>query len=544
MIVKDAIVEILKREGVEYLFGYPRNPILDAAAAAGIRPVIVRQERTGVHMADAYSRMSSGERLGVFTMQDGPGTENAFGGVAQAYSESVPIVVLPRGYARDVGNIRPNFSAMLNFRNVTKWLEQPTVATAVPDAIRRAFTQAKNGRPGPALVEIPRDLYDIDIPGMLNHVRTRRFRFGPDPQDVAAAAAALAAAERPIIYAGQGIHYAKAWPQLQALAEMLQAPVFTSLAGKSAFDESHPLALGAGGLTSSKQLHHFLKKADVIFGVGCSFSATEFGTTMPRGKRIIHATLDAADLNKDIEPELAMIGDAALTLEALLEELRDRLRLCPHGRRDVGLQVKAIKDEWLTEWMPQLTSNATPFTPYRVIRELMLAVDIDKTIVTHDSGNPRNQIVPFWECRRPLTYIGWGKSTQLGYGLGLAMGAQIARPDHLCVNVWGDAAIGFTGMDLETAVRERIPILSILFNNSTMATEHQSMAVATEKYRSTDIGGDYAGFARSLGVWSERVSEPGAIAQAIRRGIAKTREGVPVLLEFITERSSKRSVYR
>jgi thiamine pyrophosphate-dependent acetolactate synthase large subunit-like protein len=181
---------------------------------------------------------------------------------------------------------------------------------------------------------------------------------------------------------------------------------------------------------------------------------------------------------------------------------------------------------------------------YRVIWDLMHSVDRDSTIITHDSGNPRNQIVPFWESTKPLGYLGWGKSTQLGYGLGLAMGAKLAKPDHLCINVWGDAAIGFTGMDLETAARERIPILSILFNNATMATEHSSMAVATEKFNSTAITGDYTGFARSLGVWAERVSQPGEVVAAIRRGMEKTRNGTPALLEFITERSSKRSVYR
>jgi acetolactate synthase-1/2/3 large subunit len=385
----------------------------------------------------------------------------------------------------------------------------------------------------------------MEIPDDLDYARTTRHRVGPDPVDVARVAEALSAARRPVIYAGQGIHYAKAWPQLRTLAELLGAPVFTSLAGKSAFDESHPLALGAGGLSFSKQLHHFLANADLILGIGCSFSTTDFGIAMPAGKRIIHATLDAADLNKNVSAHLAMLGDAALTLDSLIAELRDRIRGgAPDGPARVAAEVKRIKDEWLAEWMPVLTSDAAPLSPYRVIWDLLHTVDVDNTIITHDSGNPRNQIVPFWECRQPLSYIGWGKSTQLGYGLGLALGAKLARPDKLCINVWGDAAIGFTGMDIETAVRERLPILSILFNNQTMATEHQAMVVATEKYRTTDITGDYTAFARSLGAWSQRVAEAHAIVPAIRAAIAQTREGKPALIEFMTERSSKRSHYR
>ena len=187
--------------------------------------------------------------------------------------------------------------------------------------------------------------------------------------------------------------------------------------------------------------------------------------------------------------------------------------------------------------MPRLTADTAPLSPYRVIWDLLHTVDVANTIITHDAGSPRDQLSPFWVSEAPLGYIGWGKTTQLGYGLGLAMGAKLARPEKLCINVWGDAAIGFTGMDFETAARERIPILSILLNNFSMAIELKVMPVATEKYRSTDISGNYADLARALGGYGERVTEPEQIVPAIRRGIEKTREGTPALLEFITEKA-------
>src|SRR6266513_1825339 len=482
MKVAAAVAEILKREGVEFLIGYPVNPIIEAAAEADIRTIIVRQERTGLHMADAVSRISSGQRIGVFAMQHGPGSENAFGGVAQAYGDSVPIVVLPGGYPRRITNVPPNFNSFLNFQHVTKWCEQVIMPDAVPDAMRRAFTQVKNGRPRPVLVEFPVDLLREEVPEPLQYTPAPRLRSAPDPRDVSRVAEALVAAERPVIYAGQGVHYARAWQPLRELAELLEAPVTTSLQGKSAFPENHPLSLGSGGRSISQQLHHFLTNSDLILGIGCSFSTTNYGVAMPKGKTIIHATLDAADVNKDVACALAALGDAKLTLAALIEEV-SRTQKSPRDASAVAREIKDIHDPWLAKWMGKLTHNEAPFSPYRVLWDLQNTVDIANTIITHDAGSPRDQLSPFWRCTTPLSYIGWGKTTQLGYGLGLAMGAKLARPDKLCINVWGDAAIGFTGMDFETAVRERIPILSVLLNNSSMAMEIPRMPAATAKYR-------------------------------------------------------------
>ena len=542
MKVNTAIAEILKREGLDYLCCYPRNGLIEAGAEIGIKPILVRQERTGVHMADALGRVTCGDRVGVFAMQQGPGTENAFGGVAQAYAESVPLVVIPAGHPRAQSGVKPNFSAAANFRNVTKSVEQITVPQMVPDAMRRAFTQAKNGRPGPTMVEVPVDLWEAEIPDPLVYEKTPRYRSAPDPKDVATVAEALAAAQRPVIFAGQGVHYSKAWKQLQTLAELLEAPVGTSNPGKSAFDETHPLALGAGSTTHSKQFYQMLQRADVVFGIGCSWTATPFNMQMPKGKKMLHLTLDAADVNKDIASSHALIGDAGLALDMLIEELRGRLKAKPHGRDGkIIREVAALREEWMGVWTPRLTSNQTPLTPYRVIWDLLSTVNVANTIVTHDSGSPRDQLVPFWRSKTPRSYIGWGKSTQLGYGLGLTIGAKLASPEKLCINVWGDAAIGFTGMDLETAARGRIPILSILFNNSVMAAELGVMKFSTDKFQSTAISGNYADFATALGCYGERVTEPGAIVPAIKRALAKIDEGQPALLEFITERQSPRS---
>jgi thiamine pyrophosphate-dependent acetolactate synthase large subunit-like protein len=536
MKVVQAIAKAMKAEGVDVLFAYPVNPLIEAAAEEDIRTVIVRQERTGLHMADAYSRMSSGDKLGVFCMQHGPGAENAFGGVAQAFSESSPILVVPAGYPRRLAHYYPNFNSVQNMRHITKWAEPLTMGRAAPEVLRRAFFQLRNGRPGPVLIEVPVDVFGEDVPDDWVYTPSFRARTGPDPDAVADAARVLAAAASPVIYAGQGVHYAKAWDELRALAEDWNIPVTTSIEGKSAFPEDHPLALGSGGRANPRPVKTFLAEADVILGIGCSFALTGFGVPMPRGKTIIHATLDPMDLNKDVAAAHGLIGDAKLTLSALSQAMANLDKAPARARAQVPERIASLREAWLAEWRPKLENAAAPINPYRVVAELNRLVDPIKTVITHDAGSPRDQMTPFWRSIAPLTYIGWGKTTQLGSGLGFAMGAKLARPDHLCINVWGDAAIGFTGMDFETAVRERIPILSILFNNFSMAIEIPIMPISQRKYGATDISGHYADMAKAFGGHGERVTDPADIVEALKRGITATERGQPALVEFITDK--------
>ena len=536
--VADAIAAVLKREGVEIVFGYPRNAILEAAARIDIRTVIVRQERTGLHMADAVSRMSKGGQMGVFVMQQGPGAENAFGGVAQAYADSIPVLVMPQGYALSQAHVPYNFNSVRSMASVAKHAEPLTSGADVVPVMRRAFAMLRNGRPQPVVVELPYDVLDRPYEGSLDYAPGKVVRSQPAAEDIEAAAEALVAAQNPAIYAGQGVHWAEAYDELRALAEHLAIPVMTSLPGKSTFDETHPLALGSGGNGINGCVRKWLDECDVLFGVGCSFTATSFGLAIPPGKRVIQSTLDPLDIDKSVPSELALVGDARLTLAALLEAVKRRVP----QKRDTSQVAQAIKDterEWLARWEAKRSQNTSPLSPYRVLRDLYDTVDVANTIITHDAGSPRDQLVPFWKSTAPHSYIGWGKSTQLGYGLGLAMGAKLVHPDRLCINVWGDAAIGFTGTDLETAARERIPILSILLNNEAMAIELPIMPVATDKYRATDISGDYAAFARSLGCHGERVVEAADIVPALRRAIAATEAGQPALIEFITEKETE-----
>ena len=549
MNVAQVIAEVMKREGCEYLLAYPLNPLTESCAAAGIRPIIVRQERIAGHMADAISRLSSAEKVGVFAMQSGPGVENAFGCVAQAYSEGVPMVVIPAGSSRGSLWTKPGFNATLNYQHITKHSEVITVPSQIIPALRRAFTMARNGRPGPVLLEVPGDMWNEEVPGTkeaVDYKPVRRVAFAPAPSDIDAAAAALIKAKRPLIYAGQGVHYAKAWKELKDVVELLEAPITTSLEGKSSFPETHPLSTGSGGVAYSKSVYEEINNADVVFGVGASFTATGFGIRFPtKDKQFIHNTNEPGDINKNIPTELPLLGDSKLTLSMLHEALKDRLKGKPRGlTKDVAARIKSHNDPWMNDWMPRLTQNTAPLSPYRVIWELLHIADMKNTIITHDAGSPRDELSPFWKSEAPLSYIGWGKTTQLGYGLGLAMGAKLAHPEKLCINMWGDAAIGMTGMDIETCARAQIPILSILFNNHAMAMEFKAMAVSREKYKSTDISGNYSEWAKALGAYSQRIEDPNQIVHALVEGINATKAGKPALLEFMTTQDKVYSTWR
>jgi thiamine pyrophosphate-dependent acetolactate synthase large subunit-like protein len=250
------------------------------------------------------------------------------------------------------------------------------------------------------------------------------------------------------------------------------------------------------------------------------------------------------DIDKNIPAEHALVGDSKLALAMLYDAVKERIKK-PRGLTEkVQARIAELNAPWWKTWMPRLTSNEKPIQPYRVIWDFMHITDVANTTVTHDAGSPRDELSPFWKSVTPLSYIGWGKSTHLGYGLALAMGAKLANPERVCVNFWGDAAIGMTGMDFETCVRCDIPILSILFNNFSMAMEFPVMKSSKDRFKSTDISGNYADFAKALGGYGERVTEPGQIGDALRRGIAATKEGRPALLEFITTQEKVYSTFQ
>jgi acetolactate synthase-1/2/3 large subunit len=532
----DVVAEILKREGTEFLACYPRNPLIDACAKLDIRTILCRQERVGVGMADGFSRIRRGRQIGVFAAQHGPGIENAFPGVAQAYAENVPVLVIPAGYSLKRQYNRPTFRAAEVFRPVTKWAAMAHSVQELPDLLRRAYHLMRSGKPGPVLIEVPDEVLEAAHSGELDYRPVPPTRAAPESEAIREAVRLLLQAKTPVLWAGQGVLYAGASDLLVQLAELIPAPVACTNPGKSAIPDNHPLSLGASTRVQPKMYTEFMARADLVFAIGSSLTKTSFGPSVPPGKKIIHSTNDADDINKDYRVDHALVGDAALVIEAVIDEIR-RQRPAPHrdGLASLSEDIARVKTAWLQEWSKHLDSDEIPINQYRVIRDLMRTVDRDKVILTHDSGSPRKQVLPFWQTTKAGSYMGWGKSTQLGYGLGIIMGAKLAAPDKVCINIMGDSAIGMTGMDLETAARNRIATLTIVFNNGVMAAERHVMETSIAKYGSITVGGNYAKLAEALNVASRRVEDPAHIIPAIEQALEVIRGGAPFLLEFVVK---------
>jgi acetolactate synthase-1/2/3 large subunit len=538
-----AIANALKLEETEHVFCFPANLLIEEAAIAGIKPIMARTERGAVNMADGYTRVTNGHKPGVVISQGGPGIENAFGAVAHAYSESTPILVLPGGTARNRTGQPPDFGTVPAYRVITSWVDQINQAARVPEMMRRAFTFLRSGRGSPVVLEVPSDVGSEEIDELQFDYRpVKASKSQGDPSDVAAAVQAILAAKTPIIYAGQGVLWAEASAELQEFAELVNAPVVTTNPGKSAFPENHPLALGTAAGTMTKMARHFFDKSDLVFGVGCSFTSSLASAAVPPGKTLVQVTMDIKDLSKEQQTHHAVIGDALLVLRQLIEEVRKQAG--PNGKKGdgaVAAEVKQIKAEWLEEWMPLLTSDEVPINPYRVIWDFMHTVDRTQTILTHDSGHPRDQAIPFYEAIVPRGYLGWGISSQLGYSLGIAMGAKVGAPEKLVAALLGDAAIGMCAMDLETAVRHQIPILLLVLNNHVLSGYSANYPVAAERFGFTNLYGNYADLATALGAYGERVEAPGEIVPAIKRAQEQMAAGRPVLLEFMTKEENRLS---
>ena len=543
MNVTEAIARVLKSEGVEWMACFPSNPLIEAVAKEGIRPIAFRHERGAVMAADGFSRMNDRNRFGVVAVQDQAGAENAMGGVGQAFADNVPILVLPRGSSLERTAVRPYFSALRTYQSIAKHVEMIARPDMVGDVMRRAFHALRNGRPGPVVVEMPADVSDQEVPdGSLPYHSPKVSIQIPSASDIKDAVRVLLEAKKPMIWAGMGVLLSGATAELRELAELTEIPVYTTMPGKSSIDERHPLALGGGSSATTSAARQWLQESDVLFAVGSSMTKTGYGQPIPPGKTIIHNVGSLEDINKDFPVEIALPGDAKATLQAMIEEVKARLgENGRKGKTGVPAQVSEVKEKWLATWMPLLTDDEEPINPYRVIWELNQNLDLENSIVTHDAGAPRDMMMPFFRATVPHSYIGWGKSTHLGYGIPLMIGVKMAFPDKFCLNFMGDAAFGMSGLDIETSARSGVPITTIVLNNGGMATYPGGFPTAREVYGVSHMYGDYAKIAEGMGAVGITVTKTSEIAPAIKSAQKLNADGKTVLLDVHTRFEDRRS---
>ena len=538
------IASILKQEGVEWMACFPSNPLIEAVAKEGIRPVAFRHERGAVMAADGFSRLCDRKRFGVVAMQSQAGAENSIGGLSQAFADNVPILVLPGGNPLDMLFIRPNFVAARTWESVVKKVEFISRPDQTGNVMRRAFHALRSGSPGPVVVEMPIDVCMADIPERAQPYTSPMPALSePSPNDLDDAAKALVAAKNPLIWAGAGVLSGGATEELRALAELLDIPVYTSMPGKSAFDERHPLSLGAGGSTVTGPARQWLDSADVIFAIGASLTSSPYAQRFSLEKFLIHSVINIDEINKDTVADIGLAGDARLTLTAILDVVKG---LIGEDGRSTGVQDRIAKsrEEWMESWRPYLTNNDAPLSPYRVIHEMGQTLDLENSVVTHDAGAPRDQIVPFYTATTPHSYVGWGKSTHLGFSIPLMIGAKMAMPQRFCVNLMGDGAFGMSGLDIETSSRAGIPITTIVLNNGIMATYPGGFPTAREQFGVSHMQGNYATIAQGMGAEGIVVEKPQEMAPALTQAQRFNADGKTVLIDVRTRAEDSRAPSR
>src|SRR5688572_21554589 len=530
----NGVARILKAEGVKWVSCYPTSHINNACGEEGVPIYMMGEERFGVAVADAYSRVTCGKRIGACTAMaslNAAGIQMAFGAIAQAWEDSSPVLVIAEGVAQGASR-HTHFDIAEALKPVTKWVGKIDRADLVPDYARRAFTLLRSGRPGPVLLLIPRDLGEYDEAAH-PYTPVKGWRSGPDPDDVKAAVKALLAAKDPLIYAGEGVLYSDATDELKQFAELLQVPVLTTLKGKSAFPENHPLSVGVRGSHAA----HFLEKCDVLFSIGSSLFPNRFSHAVPEPakKTIVQCTVDMLDINRSFETSHAVIGDAKLSLKALTDEVSR----AGGGRKrpEVVEEIRAAKHTFREKFRPWLESNETPINPYRVLGDLMKVLDPKKSFVTADSGNTRDQTSTVYESQIPRGFLGWGNVSTLGFSLAGAIAAKLAYPDRQCVNVTGDAGVCYMMGDFEAVARHKLGITTLHINNggySGYGPGFWGPGHDPYTWKVSDHGNAcMASMAKAVGFHSEDVSKPAEIVPALKRAFDENSKGRPAFLEFI-----------
>jgi acetolactate synthase-1/2/3 large subunit len=530
----NGVARILKAERIQWVSCYPTNHVNNALGEEEVPLLMMGEERFAVAVADAYSRVTCGQKIGACTVMsnlNAAGIQMAFGAVAQAWEDSSPVLVITEGVSQGASR-HTHFNIAEAFRPVTKWVGTIDRADLVPDYMRRAFTQLRSGRPGPVLLIVPRDLGDYEE-DKHPYVPVKGWRSAPDPDDVRAAITALLAAKDPLLYVGEGVYYANATAELLQFADMAQVPVVTTLKAKGAFPENHPLSLGVRGSLAA----HYLNKCDLLFSIGSSLFPNRFSHAVPEPekKTIVQCTVDTLDINRSYETRHAVIGDAQLTLKALLDELSKQGG--PRKKPALIDEISAGRKEFMAKFQPAMESNDKPINPYRVLGDLMKVLDPKASFVTADSGNTRDQTSTVYQAQIPRGHLGWGNVSTLGFSLAGAIGAKLAYPDRQCVNVTGDAGVCYMMGNLEAVARYRIGITTLHINNggySGYGPGFWGGGHDPYTWKVSDHGSAcMSAMARSVGLHAEDVTEPSEIIPALKRALDENAKGRPAYLEFI-----------
>jgi acetolactate synthase I/II/III large subunit len=544
-----AIVDALVAEGVRVVFGLPGGHVIGIYDALYdtplVRHVLVRHEHVGACMAAAYAQLTG--EPGVCLVTAGPGCTNLLTGIAEAYVGSLPVVAIAgrgatanahRGAAQEVATERI-------FAPVTKWSVRVDRADLIPDVLRQAFAIAKSGRPGPVLVDLPRDVVDSDIAARPYVASGTRARPAADRDRVAAAAKALATAERPIVVAGGGTVAAGAFDELRHVAELLAAPVLTSLAGRGSIPDDHPLSAGGLGAHRNRLSKRLLGDADVVLALGCRFEEMETnwqpGAVPAPDACTIQVDIEPGEIGRSIPARIGLVGD----VRTVLEQLAEALAVLPgvpapgafadHPRTlDIASELASMDDELTT----LAGSEQRPIHPYRVIRairetfprETTVAFDVG-CITQHMAGG-----TPFFRVFEPRSLIVPSSFYGMGFAAAGLPAARIVHPDRPAVGFVGDGSFQMVLGVLPMAAEQHLPVTWCVFDDGALGSirdiqQHRlgERILATE----FAVQPDFARIAEACGCHGERVEDPDDVEGALTRALAANERGVPAVLDFI-----------
>ena len=534
--VATGVARILKQEGVEWVSTFPVCHVNNALGQEGIPMVMMRDDRYAVALADAFSRINAGSKNGVCTFQGGvnaAGLQVAYAGMAQAYEDGSPVLCITDGVPIGATE-NSQFDVTSSLKSVSKWYGYVDKPERLPEFMRRAFTMLRTGRPGPVVLAIP------DAGGFYDetadpYVPVKGWKSAPNPEDVARAIELLLSAQKPLIYAGEGVIYAGASAELTSFAELANTPVISTLKAKGAFPENNPLFVGVRG----DQVDEYLAKSDLILAVGSSLSPGRFSHGIPNAvnKTIIHCTVDELHVNKSYPTAVALIGDARFALQALEKELSDKTSGNGRAPGSVAAEVTSSRDSAMVQYREAMASTDTPINPYRVYAGLMDVLDPLNSFVTHESGNTRDQLSTVYDTLVPRGFLGWGNVSSLGFSLAATIAAKISFPQKHCVAVTGEAGLGYMMGNLEVPLRQKLGITVAHVSNGGFAGYGPGFwGDGHDPFTHKVLGNDEVDMSQvigALGYHTERVTEPSEVGPALKRAIAANDANQPAYIEFI-----------
>ena len=530
----EAIIESLKNMGVETIFGYPGGqtiPFYDMLYDSDMNHILVRHEQAAAHAADGYARASG--KVGVCLATSGPGATNLVTGIATAYMDSSPIVAITGQVPTHlIGNDAFQEADIIGITMpITKHSYQPKNPDLIPSMIKSSFEIARSGRPGPVVIDVPKEVQEGELSGFDDSLISTP---GYNPttkgniRQIKKARDMIKEAKKPLILAGAGVIIADACEELSELANRINAPVMTSLLGKGAIDETSDLALGMLGMHGRKVSNDSVNESDLLIAIGIRFSDRTTGRldSFAPETKIIHIDIDPAEIGKNVDADLPIVGDA----QNILSSLNHLLKGYKPGS-DVNRWCETIKQRKV-DLLPRVTYDDVPLKPQTVIKEISEVLTAD-SILTTDVGQNQMWAAHFYDTQKPRKFISSGGLGTMGFGFPSAIGAKVACPDDVVVSLSGDGGFLMVCQELATVREYDIPVIAVVLENRTLGMVYQWQSLMyDERHSETLIGNspDFVKLAESFGIDAVRITEPGETRQALSKAV---KDNEPILFDIV-----------